>query len=72
MDLYVFESFDDYMGYFKVLRTSNGDERNAVEQNALQDFNIRKDDRIILNLQKGMVVILLDGEGVIEKVNTAW
>ncbi len=70
--LYVFESFDDYMGYFKILRTTNGAERNAVEQNALHNFNIQNDGRVLLNLQKEMVVILLDGEGIIEKVNTAW
>lgn len=65
----VFDSIEAYNSYYGAERFTNGEELSAIEQNALVDFYIQKDETYFLGLNKGQVVMFDSGEGYLERID---
>lgn len=68
----VFETKEEYLNYHQTSRFTNGEESSAIEQNAISDFYIDQDESCYLNLREGMVLMINNGMGLADIVNTNW
>ena len=71
-NIIVFENQDDYLNYYRTDRGTYGDEYKAFEKNALLDFVISEKESCCLILSDGMVLVVDDGIGVMERINPVW
>jgi len=72
MRVVVFENKNNYLDYFRTGRSTHGEERTAIEKNALTSFYIHEGQICILNLRDGMVLLLKNGSGILETANQSW
>ena len=72
MSVIVFENRNTYLGYFRTYRSTNGEENAAIEQNALISLYIYEGQTCFLNLNPGMVVLLNNGNGILETAIVNW
>ena len=69
MDVIIFESKESYNNFQDAKKFSNGEFNAAVEQHAWANFNLKKDEKAYIGLQKGNVILLDDGACQFTKYN---
>jgi len=72
MNVVVFENINSYLGYFRTSRFTGGEERAAIEQNALKEFYIHEGHSCFLSLRSGMILLLMNGNGILETADMSW
>lgn len=71
-DVVVFENKDAYDAFENADHYTNGEWGAAVEQNAWSDFYLYPGDSCYLNLTDESIVMIQNGEGVLESVSMGW
>ena len=69
MNLVVFESKENYMGYFKSSRFTNGEENDAIDANAKESKYISQDNSYSVYLREGNILMLDGGSGILEMLD---
>lgn len=65
MQVIVFESIDTYKAYHQMSRFTNGEESDAIEQNAITSEYMYEGDNLAVRLQNGNVLMIKDGAGTL-------
>ena len=68
----LFENQEHYDSYVAADAFTIGEERTAIEQNALENFYVERNKQCILNLRQGMVLKISENGGFIQKVTMSW
>lgn len=76
MQVLVFENMETYKKYHQTSRFTNGEERAAIEQNALYDCYLNPEEMGYLNLAVGYILFIDGGKGELSELNidsgTTW
>jgi len=65
MQVIVFENIDTYKAYHQMSRFTNGEESDAIEQNAIISEYMYEGDNLAVRLQDGNVLMIKDGAGTL-------
>ena len=69
MEFIIFNDPENYYNYHRASRFTNGEEEDAVQQNALQRAYIYEGDTSFVDLQEGNVLLIKHGSGIMETVS---
>ena len=69
MHVIAFENKNDYINFHSTEQINSGQERAAIEQNALYDFYLMEGETGYLNLESGYVLLIDNGNGTSNKID---
>ena len=72
MTFTVFENITSCLGYQQTSRFTNGEERAAIEQNALFEISLTAGNTGFVNLKTGMIIMTSIGTGLLETSDPDW
>lgn len=70
MAVTIYASADDYLSYHKSSRFTNGEESDAIQQYSMSNTYINEGDTCFVDLKAGYVLMVKDGTGSLDMVNS--